>query len=154
MSRVKFCNTRIHRIWSGMKQRCYNPSCKEYRIYGGRGIRICDEWIDKKSGSRTFYNWAKANGYRADLSIDRIDVNGNYCPENCRWATRKQQGRNKRTTIMIEFDGKIRPLRYWSRKYNIDRQVIYRRYKNGVRGKQLFFPKGIHTKTLSQYDIK
>ena len=157
MAKTKFCHTRIYSIWRGMKQRCYNPSCKEYKIYGGRGINICEEWTNKENGSKNFYNWARSNGYRFNLSIDRIDPDGNYCPENCRWATSKQQGNNKRNTIKIEFDGKIKPISYWCKKYKLHRLVVYRRYKNGIRGFKLFVPagiKGIKTKSLSAYSTK
>ena len=87
---------RILTTWRNMKSRCYNPSNKSFKDYGGRGISICQEWLESFD---SFYNWAIENGYKDDLTIDRINVNGNYEPSNCRWATRLEQNNNTRKTL-------------------------------------------------------
>jgi hypothetical protein len=86
-------NTRVHRIWKAMHTRCYNPNFKFYHHYGGRGITICDEWLHN---FQAFYDWAMVNGYKDDLTIDRIDSNKGYSPHNCRWVTMAEQNKNKR----------------------------------------------------------
>lgn len=97
-------NTRLFRIWSGIKTRCDNPNDQHWDDYGGRGVIICDEW---KNDFVAFKNWAESNGYSDDLTIDRINVNGNYCPENCRWVNWKVQANNKRTTVKINYHGEL-----------------------------------------------
>lgn len=85
--------SRLYTIWEHMKQRCGNPQNKDFKYYGGRNIKVCAEWSDDFA---TFWAWALANGYREDLTIDRIDVDGNYEPQNCRWVTQAEQNKNKR----------------------------------------------------------
>lgn len=91
---AKVKGQRLYRIMTGMKDRCYNPNATGYKNYGGRGITICDEW---RNDFFAFRDWAYANGYAEGLTIDRIDNDKGYCPENCRWATKAEQNRNKRT---------------------------------------------------------
>lgn len=96
---------RIQRIWAGMHTRCYNPNVDYYKNYGGRGIKMCDEWIGE-NGCRHFYEWAKKNGYKDGLTIDRIDVNGNYEPSNCQWITKAEQMSNMQKSIRLLYKGK------------------------------------------------
>jgi hypothetical protein len=114
-------HTHIHYVWIGMKQRCYNINHKNYQHYGGRGIIICEEW---KNSFENFYNWAINNGYNDNLSIDRIDVNGNYEPINCRWVDMKTQQNNKRNNHNVEIDGEIHTIAEWSKLNNIDTHTI------------------------------
>ena len=94
--------TRIYRIWQKMKGRCYYKNDKKhYPHYGARGIKVCDEWKDDFAN---FYNWAMENGYTDELTLDRIDVDGNYEPSNCRWATLEEQSYNKRNTLYVNID--------------------------------------------------
>lgn len=100
-------NTRLYRVWSGMKDRCYNKNCKGYHHYGGRGIVVCDEW---KDDFMCFYEWAMANGYdetapRGQYTIERKDNDGPYSPDNCCWATIREQEGNKRNTLRVNAEG-------------------------------------------------
>lgn len=122
--------TRIHSIWKAMKDRCFREKCRAYHNYGGRGITICDEWLGE-NGFLNFYNWAMDSGYRDDLTIDRIDVNGNYCPENCRWATRKEQGNNTRKNHFVTHDGKTMTISQWADHLGVKPSLIMQRLKRG-----------------------
>lgn len=117
-------NTRLYRIWRAIKTRCLNPKFWAYSIYGGRGITVCGEW---RESFEAFRDWALANGYRDDLSIDRIDPNGNYCPENCRWITAKEQVNNTRKNCLYEFDGKSHTLAEWSELLGINYRTLHSR---------------------------
>ena len=94
--------TRLYRIWGGLKRRCYEPQNHNYPRYGGRGIQVCEEWLAKRTGYPAFKAWALSNGYESHLTIERLDVNGNYEPDNCTWATAKEQSLNKTTTVWVE----------------------------------------------------
>lgn len=95
--------TRLWKIWSAMKERCYRAKHEHYKSYGGRGITVCDAW---REDYKTFKKWALTNGYEDYLTLDRIDVNGNYEPSNCRWISMSEQHKNKRTNRVVEYKGK------------------------------------------------
>ena len=120
--------TRIYRIWTGIKKRCLNPNSKEYVYYGGRGISICSDWADS---FEAFYGWAKENGYNDNLTIERVDVNGDYCPENCCFIPFKDQCNNTTRSHIIVIDGVSMNLTQWCNFYNISERVVRHRLERG-----------------------
>lgn len=113
-----------------MKSRCYKKYAKEYENYGGRGISICDEWLGD-NGFINFYNWAMENGYSEYLTIDRINNEDNYSPNNCRWVTRLIQNNNSRRVNFIEFNGEKHSISDWARIKKISRNTIVKRIRLG-----------------------
>lgn len=121
------CGTRLYKIWASMKQRCENKNHIYYDSYGGRGISVCQPWQEFQA----FYNWAINNGYCDDLTLDRINVNGNYEPSNCRWATEKEQGRNRRDNHFLTFNGETHVISEWSEITGINRETLFSRIRAG-----------------------
>ena len=121
-------NTRLHRIWHSMYCRCYYKSTNQYKNYGGKGIKVCEEWKHIE-GFVNFYNWAMANGYRDDLTLDRIDNEKNYSPQNCRWVTYKQQCRNRTNNVYYTFKGETKTSKEWCEIYNISQTTLNDRLK-------------------------
>jgi hypothetical protein len=128
---------RLWRILQGMKQRCRNPKSRIYKHYGGRGITVCKEWAENYSA---FREWAMNNGYETGKSIDRIDVNGNYEPSNCRWVTQKEQCLNKRNNRYIEINGESKLLGEWCKVYGTPEKLARGRLHGGKTGIQIFIP--------------
>lgn len=120
-------DTRLYKIWTWMKYRCNSPNSKSYSDYGARGIKVCDEWLKFEP----FRDWALANGYREDLTIERKDNNGNYCPENCRWATKLEQANNKRTNVFITYNGETHTASEWGRILGVSAKLLRRRKSDG-----------------------
>jgi hypothetical protein len=120
--------SRLYAIWQSMKRRCYNSHDGNYKNYGARGIKVCDEWLNN---FKAFHDWAMANGYKDNLTIDRINNDGNYEPSNCRWADKKLQGRNKRNNIILTFDGKTMTLPEWADYLGIKLKVLENRIRRG-----------------------
>lgn len=118
--------TPLYRIWLGMIARCYNHKNNAYHNYGGRGITVCDEWLINPT---VFIEWAKNNGYKKGLTIDRIDVDGIYSPNNCRFCDYKTQCNNKRNTIFLECGGERLPLQIISEKYGVPPKTVHQRIR-------------------------
>lgn len=127
--------TKLHRIWRGIKYRCNVPTCKDFSHYGGRGIKVCEEWANNFGN---FSAWAMEHGYSDGLTIDRIDVDGDYSPDNCRWVTWLEQQNNKRDSVFITVDGKTQTAKQWSRETGVCYTTILYRFKSGVTGNDLF----------------
>lgn len=112
---------KIRYVYYNMVRRCLDSTRREYPHYGGRGIQVCDEW---KNDCCVFYKWARDNGYKEGLQLDRTDNNGNYCPENCRWVTPKENCNNRRNTRKITYKGKVKTLAEWAEELNIPYSVL------------------------------
>lgn len=128
----KMYKTKLNSVWNSMKQRCSNPNHIQYHNYGGRGIKVCPEWNDKINGFMNFYNWAMQNGYNKNAkfqqcTLDRINNNGNYEPNNCRWVTIEEQCNNRRTNHYITYNQETHTIAEWSKILNINRYTLYDR---------------------------
>lgn len=130
-------HTRIYQTWCRMKQRCNNQNSDNYKYYGGRGIKVCDEWNENFV---SFYDWSMCHGYSDDLTIDRIDVNKGYNPDNCRWITQKEQMMNRRETVRLEYQGVIKTLKEWCKQYDFNYKLAHARYKKGWEFERIFKP--------------
>ena len=121
-------NTKLYTKWSGIVQRCTNPNAIHYDMYGGRGITICDEW---RNDFYSFYSWSIENGYKDGLTIDRIDNNKGYYPENCRWTDLETQANNTRRNHYITYNNETKTLTQWARLLNVNVETLRDRVNHG-----------------------
>ncbi|APH24986.1 hypothetical protein CF088_14640 [Clostridium botulinum] len=119
---------RLYGIYTNMKSRCYNSKTPKYKNYGGRGIKVCDEWLNN---FKAFYDWAMSNGYEDNLTIDRVNNDCNYEPSNCRWITFYKQASNKTTTNLITFNGKTQCVKAWTEELGFGKETLRERLKRG-----------------------
>lgn len=119
---------RLYRIWHNMKERCYNPQHRSFAHYGNRGVKVCKEWYND---FKSFAEWAISNGYTDNLTIDRIDVNGNYCPENCRWITASEQQNNRTDSHFVTYNGQTKTIAEWANCLGVRPGVICGRLRRG-----------------------
>ena len=129
--------TRVYRIWMGMKRRCYDKNTDSYRWYGKRGVSYCKEW----EKFEPFYKWAKSNGYEDSLTIDRIDPNVGYCPENCRWVDIKTQQRNKRSNFILTYKNESHCCSEWAEILGIKYETLLSRKRRGYPVEEILFHK-------------
>lgn len=136
-------NSSIYAIWRGIKRRTAVNSTHNYKDYGGRGIFMHQEWYDS---FESFYLWATSHGYQEGLSIDRIDNNGPYTPDNCRWVNEKTQANNRRNNRLVEFNGKTQTLSQWADELGIPRARIYKRAQSDLPPQELLYAGKLPTK--------
>ena len=127
-------NSKLYYVWSTMRKRCNNPNDHNYNRYGGRGITVCNEWNNYQS----FRDWAMSHGYKEGLEIERNDNNGNYCPENCRWATHQEQCCNRSSNVRIEYQGSIFSAQEFSQLTGLTYETILARVRNGWSSEEIF----------------
>lgn len=123
-------NQKLYNIWHAMKQRCLDKNKKEYKYYGGKGIKMCNEWLNDFN---CFQNWALNNGYKENLTIDRINSNKDYCQENCRWVTQKENNLNRKGIIKILYNDKMICLKDYCKIKNISYSTTLKKYKEGMK---------------------
>lgn len=121
-------HTKLNYIWSAIKQRCFNPANRDYANYGARGITVCDEW---RNDFISFRDWSYKNGYVEGMTIDRIDNNEGYSPDNCRWTDKIVQNNNRRSNHFVEWRGESRSLADWERVLGIKQRVLWARLNDG-----------------------
>ena len=127
LSRENGKQTLLHRVWMSMLHRCNNPKSQSYKYYGHKGISVCDEWDSYEN----FYKWAIQNGYRKGLTIERIDNDGDYCLENCKWIPQSEQARNSKGVRFLTYKGQTKTYGEWEKVYGINRRTLEDRIKRG-----------------------
>lgn len=126
--------TKLYNTWRGMRDRTRRKSHPQYKNYGGRGIKVCEEWND----FNTFYKWAVKSGYKEGLTIDRIDNDDGYNPKNCRWATRKEQANNKRNNHILTYNGESHNIEEWAKILGVTRGMLVNRVRSGWSIEEIF----------------
>ena len=129
-----FYNKPWYGSYKSMIERCYREKNCNYKRYGGRGIEVCEEWHDIEK----YEKWVLSSGYEEGMTIERNDVNGNYCPDNCRWASMKEQCNNRENTIFVSYNGETHSITEWAEITGINRSTLNNRYYRGDRGERLF----------------
>lgn len=142
---------RLYNIWKGINRRCYNKKDSSYNLYGGRGIIVCDDW---KNDFEKFKDWAFENGYAEHLTIDRINNDGNYEPNNCRWATKKEQNSNTRRNIYITFNGETKVASDWAKQTGIGLYTILYRIRKNKPIEEIFYKGNLNKKMKEKYNGK
>lgn len=130
---------KLYSVWKNMKERCYKVNSDRYYTYGARGITVCDEW---KADFHIFAAWAIKNGWKANLSIERKDLEKGYCPDNCTFITMKAQARNKTSNIRVIYNGQDKCIAEWCEIFGLDSKTVYARYARGIREPTILFYKG------------
>ena len=145
-----YSKTRLFRIWCNMRQRCRNKNKPDYKYYGGKGITVCEEW---EKSFLAFKEWADNNGYNDTLTIDRIDVNGNYEPSNCKWSMRRDQTINRTASPKITYKGTTKYAAEWADEIGISSKLITERLRKGFPIEKVFAKKDLRVGSIktSQY---
>ena len=150
-----YAGTKLYKVWKNMRNRCHNPKYAYYHQYGGRGIKICDEWDNPDTGSTNFIHWALESGYEEGLTLDRIDNDGNYCPENCRWVSMKHQDNNRSSNHYVQIERWVFSLSIWADITGNDIKNIRNRIQRGWTEYEAIMtpPTSRHRNPLSILDI-
>lgn len=145
------CGTRLYSIWIDMRSRCTWNKAINWHLYGGRGIKVCDEWVNNFTA---FRDWAMTNGYSDDLQLDRIDNDGNYEPCNCKWSTRIEQGNNRRTCVYVTINGETKTVVEWCRINGIAVSTAFSRIERGWKAEDAVTKSPKKRCVLSKEDVK
>lgn len=133
----RMSRSKIYAVWHSMKNRCLNSKDRYFQIYGGRGIKVCEEWLLFE----TFAEWASTHGYKDGLTLDRVDNNGEYKPDNCRWATWVEQANNKSNNVILTYEGETMTLKRWAERYDVNYYNLKYRLRAGWSARDALFGK-------------
>lgn len=142
---------KLRDAYNGMKKRCYSETNREYKHYGKRGITVCEEWLNDR---KSFLNWSLKNGFNKDKSLDRIDYNKGYSPNNCRWTDIYTQNNNRSNNVWIEYNGETHTIAQWARILNLDVRIVYARWERGNSPERILSKENLNHRPVLQIDKK